>query len=61
MKGKKRPGDDVAAGRQWVAAYVPFVHWVEGVHAAAEGAGAHAEAVAESDAPPAAHAAHGHE
>ena len=41
VKSKKRPGEDVAAGRAWVAAYVPFVHWVEGVHAAAEGAGAH--------------------
>lgn len=35
---EKRPADDVAAGRRWVAAYVPFVHWAEGVYAAAEGA-----------------------
>ncbi len=54
---RKAPGDDVAAGREWVEAYVPFVHWVEGVHAAAQGAGAHGDAVAESgDAAPAAHA-----
>ncbi|HEX9049651.1 MAG TPA: DUF6448 family protein [Anaeromyxobacter sp.] len=59
VKGKKRPGEDVAAGRAWVAAYVPFVHWVEGVHAAAEGAGAHGD-VAEADAAPAA-PGHGHE
>jgi hypothetical protein len=62
VKANKRPGDDVAAGRKWVAAYVPFVHWVEGVHKAAEGAGAHGEEVAETDEPagPAAKA-HGHE
>jgi hypothetical protein len=33
------PGD-VRAGRAYVAAYVPLMHWVEGVLAAAEGAGA---------------------
>ncbi len=59
VKAQKRPGDDVAAGRKWVAAYVPFVHWVEGVHAATEGAGAHGE-VAEAEAAPAAHG-HGRE
>jgi hypothetical protein len=32
-----RPGD-VAAGRVFVAAYVPLTHWVEGVFSAAEGA-----------------------
>jgi Family of unknown function (DUF6448) len=35
------PADDVAAGRRWVAAYVPFVHWAEGVYAAAAGSGEH--------------------
>ncbi len=35
LKKEKRPGEDVAAGRRWVAAYVPFVHWAEGIHAAA--------------------------
>ena len=40
----KKPGDDVAKGRAWVEAYVPYVHWVEGVHAAAgRGAGVHPE------------------
>jgi hypothetical protein len=39
---ERPPADDVAAGRRWVAAYVPFVHWAEGVHAAAAAAGAHA-------------------
>jgi hypothetical protein len=62
LKAERRPGEDVRAGRAWVAAYVPYVHWVEGVHAAAEGAGAHGEHVAGSDAPPAGHAhGHGHE
>ena len=56
LKREKRPGDDVAAGRAWVAAYVPYVHWVEGVHAAAEGAGGHGAPAAEEP-----HAAgHGH-
>ncbi len=34
--GAFRPGD-VAAGRKFVAAYVPLTHWVEGVFIAAEG------------------------
>jgi hypothetical protein len=42
LKSRKAPGDDVAAGRAWVAAYVPYVHYAEGVHAAAKaGSGAH--------------------
>jgi hypothetical protein len=36
------PGADVAAGRKWVEAYVRYVHYVEGLEAAAGGAGAHA-------------------
>jgi hypothetical protein len=35
-----RPGD-VAAGRKFVAAYVPLTHWVEGVFTAAEGTSEH--------------------
>jgi hypothetical protein len=31
------PGDDIAKGRQWVAAYVAYVHYVVGVHQAAAG------------------------
>jgi hypothetical protein len=43
LKAQKRPAEDVAAGRLWVEAYVPFVHYVEGVHdLAAGGASAHA-------------------
>jgi hypothetical protein len=35
-----RPGD-IAGGRAFVAAYVPFTHWVEGVFTVAQGAGEH--------------------
>lgn len=41
VKAQKPPGADVAAGRAWVAAYVPFIHWVEAVDGAAKGGGAH--------------------
>ena len=43
-----RPGD-IAAGRKFVAAYVPLTHWVEGVFTAAEETSEHA-------APPVEHA-----
>jgi hypothetical protein len=38
---ERPPADDVTAGRRWVAAYVPFVHWAEAVHAAAAAGAAH--------------------
>jgi hypothetical protein len=41
LKAETPPGQDVAAGRRWVAAYVPFAHWAEGVHAAATKGGGH--------------------
>jgi hypothetical protein len=45
--GRERPpADDVEAGRRWVAAYVPFVHWAEGVYAAAAASAAHDHAPA---------------
>jgi hypothetical protein len=54
LKAQERPGEDVAAGRAWVQAYVPYVHYAEGVYeAAAPGASAHAE-------PAPAHAHEGH-
>ncbi len=37
VTARKVPGDDVAQGRAWVEAYVPYVHYVEGVYEAAEG------------------------
>jgi hypothetical protein len=43
LAAEKPPASDVAAGRRWVAAYVPFVHWVEAVHAAASGPDTHGE------------------
>jgi hypothetical protein len=47
VTARARPGEDVAAGRAWVEAYVPYVHWVEGVYQAASGAGgAHPEPAA---------------
>lgn len=49
------PGD-VSAGRAYVAAYVSFLHYVEGLHEAAS-AGAHAHATPAA-ATPAAHAGH---
>jgi hypothetical protein len=43
LAAERRPGEDVAAGRAWVQAYVPYVHYVEAVHeAASRDAGAHA-------------------
>jgi hypothetical protein len=42
LRAEKAPGDDVAAGRAWVAAYVPFVHYVEGVHQATQAGADHA-------------------
>ena len=35
--------DSVEAGREFVAAYVEYVHYVEGLHQAAQGAGHHHE------------------
>jgi len=44
VRAQKAPADDVAAGRAWVAAYVPFVHYVEGVfQSLTGGSGEHAE------------------
>jgi hypothetical protein len=57
LKKESPPASDVAAGRRWVAAYVPFVHWAEGVHAAAAGAAAHGAGHGSSGG--AEHASHG--
>ncbi|MFT3914885.1 MAG: DUF6448 family protein [Anaeromyxobacteraceae bacterium] len=56
LQAEKAPGADVAAGRRWVAAYVPFIHWAEGVLAAARGPGGHGHGGAEAAA--ADHAGH---
>ncbi len=48
LAARTPPGEDVAEGREWVEAYVPYVHWVDGVYQAANaGAGAHAKPSAE--------------
>lgn len=41
---KAKAGDSVEAGREYVAAYVDYVHYVEGVHSAAEKSVSHGEA-----------------
>ncbi|MCC6750434.1 MAG: hypothetical protein IT371_22410 [Deltaproteobacteria bacterium] len=53
-KARRFRQGDVAAGRAYVAAYVPLAHWVEGILAAAEGHGGSREKVAH---PP----SHGHD
>ncbi len=59
VAARAQPGEDVAAGREWVEAYVPYVHWVEGVYQAATGgAGVHPEPAAEKHAH--GEPAHGH-
>jgi uncharacterized protein DUF6448 len=61
VTARSLPGDNVAEGRAWVDAYVPYVHWVEGVYAAAaKGAGVHPESPAEKHAQGEAAPAHGH-
>jgi hypothetical protein len=40
---KQRADENVEAGREFVAAYVEYVHYVEGLHETAQGAGAHHE------------------
>ncbi len=47
LRALKAPGDDVAKGRQWVAAYVTYLHYVLGIHQAVAGkTGEHEGAVA---------------
>jgi hypothetical protein len=55
LKKEQPPADNVAAGRRWVGAYVPFVHWAEGVYTAAA-KGAHEEKAASAG--PGQHAHH---
>lgn len=38
METRKHAGDSVTAGREYVAAYVAFIHYVEGLHEAARAA-----------------------
>lgn len=60
VMAQRPPAFDITAGRAWVAAYVPFVHYVEGVFEAAHGKqGTHAEPTAEPHADQAAVHQHG--
>jgi len=43
MKLKKHVGDSVEAGREYVEAYVEYVHYVEGLYDMASGSSAHHE------------------
>ena len=52
VRASKAPGDDVAAGREYVEAYVDYVHYVEGVYKSAQ-PGVHV-----ASAEPEAHGAH---
>jgi len=62
VTARSRPADDVARGRAWVQAYVPYVHWVEGVYqAAAGGPGVHPEPAAGAQAHRQPAPAHPHE
>ena len=40
---KKHADESVEAGREFVAAYVEYIHYVEGLHQTAQGAGRHHE------------------
>ena len=44
LEAKKHADESVEAGREYVEAYVAYVHFVEGIHAAVMSAGSHAHA-----------------
>jgi hypothetical protein len=43
LRSLAAPGDDPAKGREWVEAYVTYLHYALGVHQAATGTGTEAE------------------
>lgn len=51
VASRPQGGDDLAAGRAWVAAYVDFVHFTEGVHQVLVGSGGHSDHSAPGAAP----------
>ena len=57
LEAQKHKDESVAAGREYVEAYVAYMHFVEGVHAAVMSAGSHAHA-AKGHEPAAGHEAH---
>ncbi len=48
LEKQRHANDSVQAGREFVAAYVDYVHYVEGLHQAAQGATAHHDGAAET-------------
>ena len=58
LAAQKHKDDSVAAGREYVEAYVVYMHYVEGIHAAAMSAGDHAHAGADKVPAEAGHEAH---
>ncbi|MCU0294042.1 MAG: DUF6448 family protein [Thermoanaerobaculaceae bacterium] len=51
VASRPRAGDDLVTGRAWVAAYVDFVHFAEGVHQVLVGSGGHSDHSAPGTAP----------
>lgn len=49
VETRKHANDSVAAGRAYVAAYVTYIHYVEGLHQAAEGGAPHGAEDAHAD------------
>lgn len=48
VEAKKHAAESVEAGRKYVAAYVEYVHYVEGIHGAVMGQAGHHEEAAEA-------------
>ena len=58
LEAQKHKDDSVAAGREYVEAYVTYMHFVEGIHAAVMSAGGHAHAGAAAEPAAAGHKVH---
>ena len=58
LEAQKHKDESVAAGREFVEAYVTYMHFVEGVHAAVMSAGGHAHAGATAEPAGDGHEAH---
>ena len=58
LEARKHKDDSVAAGREYVEAYVTYMHFVEGIHAAVMSAGGHAHAGAAAEPAGNGHEAH---
>ena len=58
LEAQKHKDDSVAAGSEYVEAYVTYMHFVEGIHAAVMSAGGHAHAGAAAEPAAAGHKVH---